>query len=75
MSIILACFANKSKKNLTSKKALNTKQVKTNQGIELAIQHCTPLLAGCDVCGGNHDTEKCPELGLSVSRESPLQTK
>ncbi|XP_041361633.1 zinc finger protein 91-like [Gigantopelta aegis] len=32
-------------------------------------------LEGCDVCGGDHITEECPELGLAVSRESPLQTK
>ncbi|XP_013386957.1 uncharacterized protein LOC106156308 [Lingula anatina] len=29
-------------------------------------------LQGCDVCGGSHDTEQCPELGLETTEEDPL---
>jgi len=40
--------------------------------IRSSLQHhlITCYIAGCDVCGENHSTDQCPDLGLNAA---PIQ--
>lgn len=38
--------------------------------------HNASMIPGCNVCGENHDTKCCPELGLLPAEiQSPATTK